>query len=163
LDQFIIPPGPNNFRPIRETGLALSQITYADFNCEELDVFIDHLRDAEDTEENKDSAEAVWRSLSYIAPTYKNSAFKEEEEWRIVIPHRPESKEKRDVRFRGGRSTLIPYIEIDIPTSKQYLVEVIVGSSPNIELSVESVTKMLVLNGMESVAVVPSNVPYRHW
>jgi len=163
LDQFIIPPGPDNLHPVRETGLALSEITYADFDCSELDVFIDHLRDAEDTEKNRNLAEAMWRGLSYIAPIYKNSAFENEEEWRIVIPHRPELKRKRSIRFRVGRSTLVPYIEIDIPTSSEYLAEVVVGSSPNIKLTVESVTEMLEINGMEAVSVVESEVPYRHW
>ena len=163
LDQFIIPPGPNNFQPIRETGLTLSEVKYADLGCEELDVFVDHLRDAEDTKENKDLAESIWRGLSYLAPTYKNSKFCDEKEWRIVIPHRPESIRKRNVQFRVGRSTLIPYIEIALPCSTPYLAEVIVGSSPNIDLTVEAVTEMLRLNGMESVSVVASKVPYRHW
>jgi hypothetical protein len=45
---------------------------------------------------------------------------------------------------------------------ENFISEVIVGPSPNIDLSVEAVQQMM--DGkMKNVVVRPSEIPYRHW
>jgi len=54
----------------------------------------------------------VWSEFLTLAPKIKNSKFKEEQEWRLVS--RPKTLDFNDVKFRVGKSMLIPYIEIKL-------------------------------------------------
>jgi hypothetical protein len=161
LDQFIY---QTRYQSVRETGLSLEPVNYVDNEYEELDAWIATAYADPARLSDPSAAEATWRGLSYIAPSFKHAAFEDEDEWRIVVPHRPDSDRTRAIHFRSGSSTLIPYIEIDLASlGSEYLSEIIIGSSPNIELSIESAEEFLRLNKMDSVTVAASDVPYRPW
>lgn len=115
---------------------------------------------------SRDQVSLAW--FSVIAPSYKNSAFRAECEWRIVLtkPHKPMPGQC----FRAGKSNLIPYIEVDLnldlnqkPLDEYMIRKVIVGPTPNPDLSVEALRSLFLSKGHGSVVVEKSVIPYRHW
>jgi Protein of unknown function (DUF2971) len=113
-----------------------------------------------------------------IAPTFKDNAFHKENEWRLV------SKliefDCKDVKFRKGKSTLIPYIEIALAPliahrndEANYLCEekliesitkVYVGPVPDMGLAKLATENLLWKEGYCSkVGVEKSKIPYRNW
>jgi hypothetical protein len=112
----------------------------------------------------KDIARAV---LSLLAPSYKHEAFRHECEWRLVVtkPHKPMPGQ----RSRPGKSTLIPYVEVDLnrnlkfELSEKYMLrKVIVGPTPSPELAVEALLGLFAVIG-QKVDVEPSSIPFRNW
>jgi hypothetical protein len=100
--------------------------------------------------------------LLLAAALLKNSAFKEEVEWRLVS-----SVVKRyapsDIRYREGRSCLVPYRELSLvtkETNRMMLKEVYVGPTPNPNLSMRSVSMYLSQQGLNAM-VANSMIPYR--
>jgi hypothetical protein len=99
--------------------------------------------------------------LALSAPFYKNSSFQDEREWRIVT--RSVLSNLSQIQYRVGKSTLVPYLELNLKSCEEdFISEVIVGPSPNIDLSVEALQQMMD-GGMKNVVVTPSDIPYRHW
>lgn len=105
--------------------------------------------------------------FSIIAPSYKNSAFRDESEWRLVLnkPHKPMPCQ----RFREGKSTIIPYVEVDLNRDmhfkniEEYMIRrVVVGPTPNAELSVAALQSLFLSKGHPEVQVEVSSIPYRH-
>src|SRR5712691_393130 len=87
--------------------------------------------------------QAVSAWISLIAPSYKDSAFSAEREWRMVLrkPHKPMPGQ----RFRAGKSTVIPYVEVELnrdlkfePSDEYMIRKVVVGPTPNPDLSAEA-------------------------
>jgi hypothetical protein len=114
--------------------------------------------------QHKDVARAA---LSLLAASYRHAAFRHECEWRLVVnkPHKPMPGQ----RFRPGKSTLIPYVEVDLnrnlkfELSEKYMLrKVIVGPTPNPELSVEALLGLFASIG-EEVEVHQSSIPFRNW
>ncbi len=106
--------------------------------------------------------------LSVIAPSYKHAAFRDECEWRMVMskPHKPMPGQC----FRAGRSSVIPYIEIELNRDIEFKLpdaymirEVIVGPTPSVDLSVNAIRSLFSSKGHPEVRVEASVVPYRHW
>lgn len=102
------------------------------------------------------------------APIFKNPAFRAESEWRMVLskPHKP----MPGVRFGLGKSSIVPYIEVvlnrdskfELPN--EYMIgKVLIGPTPNPDLSVEAVNSLFAYNGHSEVVVEKSKIPYRHW
>jgi hypothetical protein len=109
----------------------------------------------------------AWAALSLLAPSYKHEAFRHECEWRLVVnkPHKPMPGQ----RFRPGKSTLVPYVEVDLNrnlkfelSGKYMLRKVIVGPTPNPELAVEALLSLFTAKGHE-VEIEPSSIPFRNW
>ena len=98
--------------------------------------------------------------LIRIAPVLKNESFREEKEWRLIS--KPTSV--RAMKFRPGKSSLLPYIDFNLGESKSfYLKEVVSGPSPNKHL-MESSAKMLMSKyGFDSNRVVSSKIPFKNW
>lgn len=98
--------------------------------------------------------------LVRIAPVLKNESFREEKEWRLIS--KPTSV--RAMKFRPGKSSLLPYIDFNLGESKSfYLKEVVSGPSPNKHL-MESSAKMLMSKyGFDSNRVVSSKIPFKNW
>lgn len=101
-----------------------------------------------------------------IATRIKNPAFAEEREWRLVSKA---SKDLRDprLRFRVGRSRLVPYVEFTPPLqdhSRMSFYTVYVGPAQDPGLAFESVsTYMIHSNAKSSKGVQASGIPLRSW
>ena len=101
------------------------------------------------------------------AAIWKHPAFIEEAEWRLVSEQRLERK----VKFRAGRTAIIPYVEIaldeieetQISNMTAVLSHVYVGPCPEPELAVGSVQHLLDANRMSCPQISLSSIPYRHW
>ena len=100
--------------------------------------------------------------LLMCAALLKHPAFREEVEWRAVS-----SVVKRyapsDIQYREGRSCLVPYRQLSLlPLNSQRMSmkEVIVGPTPNAELSVRSLG-MFLSNHELNPGVANSLIPYR--
>jgi hypothetical protein len=111
--------------------------------------------------------EAVQATLSLLAPSYKHVAFAHECEWRMVVdkPHKPMPGQ----RFRVGKSTLIPYVEVELNRDLQHKVSdeymlsrVILAPTPNVDLALEAVRNLFISKGQD-VIVEASTIPYRDW
>ena len=69
----------------------------------------------------------------------KHHSFRNEHEYRLIAD--PVFMNTGDLQFRPARSTLVPYIEISIPTTDttDFITEVVIGPSGNTELSLQAV------------------------
>jgi hypothetical protein len=114
---------------------------------------------------SKDVAAAVHncvRQLKALAPAFKHPSFSEEREWRLVgSPHTADT----EVNFRSGRSMLVPYLQMPLPSKGDGLEidRVIVGPTPHAELSARSVENLLLMAGGRHVKITNATVPYRPW
>jgi len=106
--------------------------------------------------------------LSVLAPSFKHTAFRDESEWRLILskPHKPMPGQ----RFRVGKSTLVPFIEVELnkdshrkPADAYMIHEVVVGPTPNAELSMEALRALFESKDQPQVRVEKSAIPYRHW
>jgi hypothetical protein len=93
----------------------------------------------------------------------KHSAFREEREWRIVSPYFPKYTVP-EVKFRGGASMLLPYIELPLPKSESPKIfdEVILGPSGDVSLSLAALSAFL-SNKRVCDMTVNSQIPLRKW
>ena len=115
---------------------------------------------------SKEQVVPAW--FSVFAPAYKHAAFRHECEWRMVLtkPHKPMPGQ----RFREGKSTMIPYVEVELnrntefKLSDKYMVQkVVIGPTPNVELSLEALRSLFASKGHPEVSVEASSIPYRDW
>jgi len=99
--------------------------------------------------------------LLLLAPRLKHPSFAEEKEWRIVTP----VTKAIALKFTIGKSMIIPYGEFKFANDdgKMPIVEIVVGPAPHMQLSVESVERLLSASGLGHVSVRPSSVPFRNW
>ena len=101
--------------------------------------------------------------LHRYAPILKNSSFMEEKEWRVITHPLMCTSERFD--FRPGNSMLIPFYRLPLvdEQGKMKIHEIIVGPTPHIEQSLNSVRSFLVSNKLKRVEINNSIVPYRNW
>ncbi|OZY52392.1 hypothetical protein CJF34_02910 [Pseudomonas lundensis] len=112
--------------------------------------------------EHKDQAAGVinWfcEELAQLAPLYKNDGFHEEAEWRIVVKH-PQTA----LKYRGGLSCLIPYVELNILQNKGTLQEIVVGPNPDQSRCLKSASMALETFGYQNVDLRWSFIPFNNW
>lgn len=144
-----------------------------DEQYKKIDSLIDYL--VESIEHTKEDAflAGVHRALfismaDFLAPAFKDWAFREEQEWRIVVT--VPSNGGPAVKFRPAESMLAPYVELplcdignkDIPDGA--ITAITVGPTPHKELSVESTRRFVEFqHKIRPEIVVSSGLPYRHW
>ena len=115
------------------------------------------------------------------ATLFKDNAYFEEKEWRIVILSFdygiPESNEPNEsgilVKYRSGVIGITPYIEfpLGLRTAESPLRKIVVGPTPYMDQAVKGVEMLLEYKGIrlkskdypDGVEVVPSKIPYRNW
>jgi Protein of unknown function (DUF2971) len=107
------------------------------------------------------SVSAAWANI--LALKFKHPAFRQENEWRIVIPDPPVSA----LKFRAGHADVKPYIELSLaPTDGRLrlpLRRVIFGPTlRNDEVLIETIELMLERYGYEGIPVETSGIPYRN-
>jgi hypothetical protein len=99
-----------------------------------------------------------------IAAILKHPSFREEEEWRIVSPVVTDFV-KAPVLFREGTSMLVPYIEFGLTADNHApiaLEHLFLGPTPNITISMNSLTMFLAKNGIQpDKGISYCQIPYR--
>ena len=131
--------------------------------------------------ENLDQLQEALYPFLFSAATFKNPAFFEEKEWRIVTllscPDLPDGNSESSldipVEFRNGIIGITPYIErpLGLATCYSPLRRIVVGPTPHMEQAVRGVEMLLENKGIHlrsqdfpnGVEVVPSKIPYRSW
>lgn len=115
--------------------------------------------------------------FSLLIADYKDSAFAEENEYRISLRSIFfEPKYLVEPKFRTNGSLIIPYIELEtkyneykkakeqygtITTEKLPIVEIIIGPSLDFPAVFDGLTLLLNANQYEGVEIKPSEIPYR--
>jgi len=109
--------------------------------------------------------------LEWIAPAFKDPAFHEEHEWRLVIDLGDEYPSLP--RVRAGQTTLIPYVSVPLADSEEPLqfAKVIVGPTPLANLAKTALSRVFAPASSESerrseqrataLKVVNSTSPFR--
>ena len=112
---------------------------------------------------------SVERLIVSAMPFYKHSAFMEEKEWRVRMSADLNFlNDPLPVEYRIGKSMLIPSTRLsfkDTQSEKTYIKEVIVGPTPERDLSLQSVRELLKTYDLSiaSDSVRLSKTPYRNW
>lgn len=95
-----------------------------------------------------------------VAPIIKDSAFTEEDEWRLVL--RLDGAGSPQIKVRAGRSTLVLYVPIKLGTKDRPLPirEIVIGPNPHRDLNEEAIKAFCRQCDIEA-AVKNSAIPYR--
>ncbi len=125
-------------------------------------VWASRQKEEPDATEQPISSAATAALLAILAPIFKHHAFNEEREWRLVLAEVLDQMPSK--QFRMGRSTLVPYVEVEPHLKEGYFVkEVIVGPTPHPELSIAALRAFFQSLNHPEVTLHASKVPYRHW
>ena len=103
---------------------------------------------------------AFGRAFLRVAPTFKAPSFSEEVEWRLIslIPA------SGALRFRTGKSMLVPYREVVLPQGHSSPIEsVVIGPTPHPDAAGIAVALMLAARELGSRPIWLSDIPYRSW
>src|SRR5258708_5834874 len=99
-----------------------------------------------------------------LTPSFKEKAFKDEDEVRLQVLHAPTSAVWEEVRFRDGVMGLTPYVALSLkdPDSGKMsaIREIVVGPQPNQPEAIRA-AKRLVARHEPDVEVHPSDIPLR--
>lgn len=127
---------------------------------------------------NDDTVKLTAWGLAHFFPTIKDIGFKDEIEYRIVQVMSPidDSPDIRDVEYRPGSFSVIPYVAFPLPLRGDAnepvdLRRIIVGPGPHPKEAIEAARMLLRANGLQiksaefpdGVEVVRSKIPYRNW
>jgi hypothetical protein len=95
-----------------------------------------------------------------FVPILKDASFIAEDEYRLIYQY---GKLTHEVLFRKGRSTIIPYIELDLPQEKNILSvrEILVGPTPNPELAVHGIEQLMLEEWIDPTVVKYCDILYR--
>lgn len=109
--------------------------------------------------------------LRALALSFKNPAFREEDEWRVcyspLITTHPEKRDLeimgmlRELRFRASRYGVLPYFQMPFGNNarRDAIAEIVVGPK---NLSNDNLLKILLLSlGYRTASVRRSSAPYR--
>ena len=116
---------------------------------------------------------ATTAAYPFHASRFKQEAFCEEREWRLVfhvlrdklIETNRTSPDRQIVHFRDGKFGVTPYIEypLMLATDKNPLRRIVVGPCPHPDGAAKAVELLLAANGIRDVEVAKSQIPYRDW
>jgi hypothetical protein len=104
-----------------------------------------------------------------IGPTFKHPKFKEENEQRIIAKlyqlSSLENNYYKLIRFRPGKSMVVPYIEIPLAKEGDHFIinKIVVGPTHYPKLSKASVEKLLRSKNIIFDEIQYSTIPYRNW
>ncbi len=117
----------------------------------------------EEVDNREISHHAIVVGVMLLAPTFKDSSFSDEAEWRVII--QPINTKHIKLDYRKGKSMLVPYLKLPLSLEGDGLEKVVIGPTPHYELSIDSATAFLTsqLGHFPASQVVKSDVPYRHW
>lgn len=115
-----------------------------------------------------DTARKVVAEFYQWGPLFKHRSFEEENEWRLIAG--PADYFDGRIRYRGGRYTLVPYVEVNLevkfsnPSTKGADLgfhDILVGASPLQDLPWRSVMQFLYSRGIGFDQITPSGIPFR--
>jgi hypothetical protein len=96
--------------------------------------------------------------LITFAPIIKDDGFKEEAEWRLI------SHNKENIKLRIGSSFLIPHKNFDLGSLDSAINKVIIGPTPNPEVSKHSLTLLFRELGIDPKNKIQlTDIPFRAW
>ncbi len=97
--------------------------------------------------------------LLKIAPFLKNSAFKEEQEWRMILT----ISDKSSVKFREGSKWIIPYYELGLSKDREPLriKEIIIGPTIDQKQAFFSLKRFLESELVNFGEINQSKIPFR--
>lgn len=110
-------------------------------------------------------ASDIYGLVAKIAPHYKDAAFEEENEWRLVP--RKFRNDLGEVDFRVGKSSLIPYIKYNLNIIRGHdyghvpVKEVIIGPALNQQLTKKSVEQLRHKLHIPAFQIRCSHIPFR--
>lgn len=109
------------------------------------------------------AASMIGLNFQQIAPIIKHAKFSEEQEWRLIS--KPIDFNDPRIRFREGRSMIIPYYELKLARDNESLNirEIIIGPTPHRNLASIAVNNLLWSNHIECPSIQRSEIPYRVW
>jgi len=95
-----------------------------------------------------------------LAPMLKSEAFKDEEEFRLIFP--PPHK-GLELRFRAGKSFLVPYLELQWDSIKHVLPipDIVVGPGEHVDLAASAAQAVVYQRKWYATKVRVTHVPYR--
>ena len=133
-----------------------------------VDQAIQRAADAHDPEGSLSALSFSFGSdLTSLAPEFKHLGFAEEEEWRVVI-REPFVGNRLAMRFRPGRSSVVPYYAIPFEHEGHpmfRLKEIVVGPTVRRDLAEVVLTDLLIHTGFHDGSERPeirlAKVPYR--
>lgn len=101
---------------------------------------------------------------TFAAAAMKHYTFAEEKEWRLLGLCR----DPKRFRFRPGKSSLTPYIELKWgegteAQDAQPICSITVGPCPDPKLASKAVSGLLRSSSLETVQVKSSQIPFRAW
>lgn len=98
-------------------------------------------------------------ALNALEARVKDGSFAAEKECRLVL-----EGDVGDVRFRAGKSMMIPYRTFPFASEDDKGIgRIIIGPCPSPKLSSESLQKLLNTRGYSGVEISQSSIPYRSW
>jgi len=123
------------------------------------DFFSQATKAKEEGSDTKGMGHDFFNDCVFLASVLKHPSFKEEGEWRIVTGPLPDNHDK--IGVRQGKIVPIPYFRFELVQPNDKLdVEIVVGPTPETELSIDSVRTLLKIHGCVGT-VRGSTVPYR--
>jgi len=110
------------------------------------------------------SSQIALRMMSY-APLFKHEKFKEENEWRIIIPNIKHNDKNFDIRT--GKSYFIPYYKLAFK-KQEPIGDIIIGPCPDKEIAFNSTLFACYANDIEFIEaesreLLHSDIPFRNW
>jgi len=104
----------------------------------------------------------IFEKILQLLPIIKNEHFKEEKEWRLISS--PFQTLKDRIRFRPGKTVIIPYCEFELAENKKDFAvkSITIGPTPNENESLLSLKTLLNREGTsKKIKVRQSKIPYR--
>ncbi len=131
------------------------------------DKFISQIRSSIDKKTAWD-AKAKYLAVEFVsefiklAPAFKHPQFIEEKEWRVISGLQT-PKVTRLLRFRPGKTMIIPYVEFSLPKEdgKLMIDEIVIGPTNDNLLSVSSLKLLLMSKNVICRKISSSTIPYR--
>ena len=119
-------------------------------------------------------ASAFEKALIKLGAFFKDAAFSEEDEWRIVTDVK--FYKEKSFGFRAGKSMLVPFYKLDVMAKswKNKITDVMIGPCPHPDLSRDAIAGLFInqwvtTDGWASTVVSQhpevriSKIPYRSW
>ncbi|MEY8215464.1 MAG: hypothetical protein RPR97_13405 [Colwellia sp.] len=106
---------------------------------------------------------AACQSLLRIFASIKTGAFSEENEWRLIIIKEPEYKGK-ELKFREGRTMLIPYLAVHLETtSDERLFSKVLAGPSQPQYLLQNAISQFNQNKEFTYSLTSSDISYRDW